>query len=315
MTLSPELVALRARAERWVVHDHAPRLAARVRAIVGPSGDSLAQQGGSGQLAADALAALKQGNEPTPIQLAALETMIRVMRPAPRCIAGELEGLPPESQNDFPGWPAFQKSARPLLRSIGRIDDAAGTGIGTGFLVAAEVLATNRHVLTALSHGSDRLERGQARVMFVHEFNTLDEPPIAITGVVAVHPTLDAVLLKIDPVSPRPTLTINRSVAAAGAQVVAIGYPFQDPIRNPMFTEAIFGGQYGIKRAAPGEVIGTGTSSLYHDCSTLGGNSGSPLLSLTDASVIALHRDGYFTYRNEAVDGASLGAFVDAMGH
>jgi endonuclease G len=61
-------------------------------------------------------------------------------------------------------------------------------------------------------------------------------------------------------------------------------------------------------------VIGTGTSSLYHDCSTLGGNSGSPVLSLADASVVALHRDGYFTYRNEAVDGASLGAFVDAMG-
>jgi len=315
MTLTPDLVALRARAERWVVHDDAPRVTARVRAIVGPSGDALAQHGGTGQLAADALAALKQGNEPTPIQLAALETMIRMLRPAPRCINGELESLPPGSDADFPAWAAFQSKVKPILRSIGRIDDSTGSGIGTGFLVAGDLLVTNHHVLTALSHGADRLERGQARVMFVHEFNTLDEPPTAITGVVAVHPTLDAVVLQIDPVTARPPLTINAAAAAAGAQVAAIGYPFRDPIRNPLFSDAIFGGQYGIKRAAPGEVIGTGSSALYHDCSTLGGNSGSPLLSLDDATVVGLHRDGYFTYRNEAVDGASLGAFVAAVAH
>jgi trypsin-like peptidase len=315
MTLTPELEALRARAERWVVHDKAPRLMARVRAIVGPSGDALAQHGGAGQLAADALAALKGGAEPTPMQLAALETMIRVMRPAPRCIAGELEALPPESQGDFPAWAAFQAAVRPLLRSIGRIDDMNGAGIGTGFLVGGDLVVTNRHVLTALSHGSDRLERGQARVMFVHEFNTLDDPPIAITGVVAVHPTLDAVLLKIDAVSARPPLTISAAAAAAGTQVAAIGYPFRDPVRNPLFADAIFGNQYGIKRASPGEVTGTAESALYHDCSTLGGNSGSPILSLADATVVGLHRDGYFTYRNEAVDGPSLHAFVGAVVH
>jgi hypothetical protein len=313
MTLTPDLEALRARAERWVVHDDAPRVAARVRAIVGPGGDALAAQGGVGALAADALAALKQGNEPTPTQLAALETMIRIMRPAPRSIGGTLEDLAPESQADFPQWSAFQAKVRPLLHSIGRINDASGAGIGTGFLAGGAVLVTNHHVLTALSHGSDRLERGQARVQFVHEFNTPDEPPVDITGVVAVHPTLDAVLLEIDAVPPRPPLTINTAPVAAGMPIAAIGYPFRDPIRNPLFVDAIFGDQYGIKRASPGEVIGTGPSAVYHDCSTLGGNSGSPLLSLADATVVGLHRDGYFTYRNEAVAGASLRAFVDAL--
>jgi trypsin-like peptidase len=313
MTLTPELVALRERAERWVQHDHAPRLVARVRAIVGPSGDALAQHGGNGQLAADGLAALKQGSEPTPMQLAALETMIRVMRPAPRCIGGQLEALPAESQADFPGWPAFQAAVQPLLRSIGRIDDSNGGGVGTGFLVAADLVMTNRHVLTALSRGSNRLERGQARVMFVHEFNTLDDPPIAIIGVADIHQTLDAVLLKIDPVPARPQLTINPVAVPVGTQVAAIGYPFKDPVRNPLFADAIFGNQYGIKRAAPGEVTGTSASALYHDCSTLGGNSGSPIFSLADATVVGLHRDGYFTYRNEAVDGPSLSAFVGAV--
>jgi len=315
MTLPADLLALRARAERWVVHDDAAQLTSRVRAIVGPSGDALAAQGGAGQLAADALATLKLGNEPTPTQLAALETMIRVMRPAPRSIAGDLEALAPESQGDFPQWSDFQAKVRPLLHSIGRVDDGAGNGVGTGFLVADGVLATNHHVLVALSHGTDRLERGQARVLFVHEFNTPDEPPVDITGVVSIHPTLDAVLLKLDTMPPRPALPINVAAIDSGLPVAAIGYPFRDPVRNPLFADTIFGNQYGVKRASPGEVIGTGPSALYHDCSTLGGNSGSPILSLADATVVGLHRDGYFTYRNEAVDGAALHAFVGAVGH
>jgi trypsin-like peptidase len=315
MTLTPQLEVLRDRAERWVVHDDAPRLVARVRAIVGPSGDALANRGGAAQLAAEALAALKQGEEPTPIRLAALETMIRMMRPSPRCIDGDLEPLAPESQSDFPEWPAFQQTVRPLLRSIGRINDSAGAGIGTGFLVRGDVLVTNHHVLAALSSGTDRLERGQATVLFVHEFNTADEPPVDITSVVAVHSTLDAVLLRIDAAAPRPPLAVNARPASTGQQVAAIGYPFKDPIRNPMFAEAVFGDQFGIKRAAPGEVVGTGPAALYHDCSTLGGNSGSPILSLADATVVGLHRDGYFTYRNEAVDGASLDAFVRTAAH
>jgi S1-C subfamily serine protease len=310
MTLTPRLAELQARAERWVVHDDRSQLVARVRAIVGPSGDELATRGGAAQLAADALAALKQAQTPTPVQLAALETMIRIMRPCPRCMNGELEPLAPESEPDFPLWPAFREKVQPFLRSVGRINDSGGNGIGTGFLVRENVLATNHHVLIALSHGTDVLQRGQATVLFVHELNTPDEPAVDITSVLAVHPTLDAVLLKVEAPAARAPLNINVAPAAEGEPVAAIGYPFKDPIRNPLFADAIFGDQYGVKRAAPGEVIGIAPAAVYHDCSTLGGNSGSPILSLADATVVGLHRDGYFTYRNEAVDGPALDAFV-----
>jgi len=50
--------------------------------------------------------------------------------------------------------------------------------------------------------------------------------------------------------------------------------------------------------------------TLFHDCSTLGGNSGSPVFQLETGRVIGIHRSGFFMYRNEAVDGASLDAFV-----
>jgi V8-like Glu-specific endopeptidase len=53
-----------------------------------------------------------------------------------------------------------------------------------------------------------------------------------------------------------------------------------------------------------------GGGRVYHDCSTLGGNSGSPLFSLRTARVVGLHCEGYFMYRNEAIDGATLHAFV-----
>jgi V8-like Glu-specific endopeptidase len=55
---------------------------------------------------------------------------------------------------------------------------------------------------------------------------------------------------------------------------------------------------------------GTESPLLFHDCSTTQGNSGSPIFSLRSSLVAAIHRSGFFMYRNEAVDGASLRKFV-----
>jgi hypothetical protein len=95
-----------------------------------------------------------------------------------------------------------------------------------------------------------------------------------------------------------------------GHPVVAVGYPSDDPLRNPLFISAIFDDRFGVKRAAPGEVTGLASQSIFHDCSTLGGNSGSPILSMKSAHVVGMHRDGFFMYRNEAVNGALLNEFV-----
>jgi hypothetical protein len=120
-------------------------------------------------------------------------------------------------------------------------------------------------------------------------------------------------LLAVEPVSSTPArtpLAVEINPVNEGDGVVAIGYPFDDPARNPLFINALFGGKFGVKRAAPGEVLRSSRTSIFHDCSTLGGNSGSPILSMKTARVVGLHRDGFFMYRNEAVDGASLGEFV-----
>lgn len=283
----------------------------KIKAIVGPGNMPPNAQS---KLAEEALAALQQGDKPTAKQLAALEFIIRMMRPAPLSRSGALDPLHKDLAPAFPDWTKFQKSVKPYLYSIGRIDLAPAEGIGTGFLISDGVLVTNRHVLDMLTRGTGELEKGQAVVRFKQEYDAPEtDAPVNVTGVIKVHPTLDIALLKIEKqkfAAGRKPLALDDKPVKAGHPVAAIGYPFRDTARNPLFVNALFENKFGVKRAAPGEVAGLGAQSIYHDCSTLGGNSGSPIVSLKTARVVGLHRDGYFLYRNEAVDGPSLAAFA-----
>lgn len=282
-----------------------------IKALVGPTNMPATEQG---KLAEEALARMQNGEKPTPKQLAALELMIRLMRPVPLSRKGALENLDPKIAGSFPDWSKFQTSVKPHLYSIGRIDLAPKEGVGTGFLVSDGVLVTNKHVLDMLSKGTRVLEKGQAVVRFKFEDGIPEtDKPANITGVIAVHSDLDIALLKVDKqkfTQTRQPLTLDTAPVQKGTQIVAVGYPFDDSKRNPLFIGALFKGKFGVKRAAPGEVSNTGSQTIYHDCSTLGGNSGSPLFSMKTARVVGLHRTGYFLYRNEAVDGASLQQFV-----
>jgi hypothetical protein len=199
----------------------------------------------------------------------------------------------------------------PVLFSIGRIE-RGGAHRGTGFLVADGLLATNRHVLAALTSGSEALAAGVARVVFKQEIDSTNPPQhiVPIDGVAAVHPTLDVVLLRLRKLG-RAVVDVSTTVAPEETPVAVIGYPADDPVNNPLFLSGVFGGQFGFKRAALGEVLdGTGSPVLFHDCSTTQGNSGSPVFDLGTAKAVGIHRAGFFMYRNEAVDAGALGAFI-----
>jgi len=287
---------------------------AKVRAIVG-----LPNAPESEKAAQSALEKLRQGRErPTAAELAALEFVIRMMRPAPLSIKGALEPLPsqPGSSTYQPevtsAWDRFRESVRPLLYSIGRLDrtDGPNREIGTGFLVSDELIVTNHHVLSQLSHGTDVLERGMAVIRFYQEFDGPEPvPQCDVVEVVAVHSTLDIAVLKVELPALRPRLVLESGAVAAHTAVGAIGYPYKDG-RSPLFTDAIYQGRYGVKRAAVGELISHNSQFLYHDCSTLGGNSGSPVFALDTGRVIGLHFSGAFMYRNEAVSAAEVASFL-----
>ena len=286
----------------------------RVRAIIGPlnfpDGEALAEE---------AMANLRKGIVPTPAQRAALELVVKALRPAILSRKGKLGDLPnPEKQSPeaLTRWTKFRGLFEPMLYSVGRIDRVAkpmNIALATGFLVAKNLMVTNKHVLAALSNDTMVLERGQAVVSFGQEEGTVPElPPVDVAVVAAVHADLDIVVLEIDPVT-APPLDLSDQNPGLGLAIAVVGYPQQDP-RNPVFTRAIFQDRYKLKRAAPGEVVGSSANTIQHDCSTLGGNSGSPVVDLETAKVVGLHYDGrLFLFRNEAVDAASLHQFVQPL--
>ncbi len=65
----------------------------------------------------------------------------------------------------------------------------------------------------------------------------------------------------------------------------------------------IFSNVYDCKRLQPGRAIGYSDqlSTLEYDCSTLGGNSGSPVFDLASHQVIGLHFGGKYRSGNYAV--------------
>jgi endonuclease G len=84
-----------------------------------------------------------------------------------------------------------------------------------------------------------------------------------------------------------------------------IGYPARDDRRNdPDAARSIFNDIYEKKRLAPGKVqVSERPDSLVlkHDCSTLGGNSGSVVFDVTSGKAIGLHFGGRFELSNYSV--------------
>lgn len=296
-------------------------LSARSRAIVGTDYLPATPQG---QLAASALDKLRTGADPgpSPAEFAALEYMIRAMRPAPLIHDGVIDGLTdPDFLAAFHDWPGFLNSFPQWASGIGCLMKITGSqqpqGEGTGFLVAKNVLLTNAHVLDALSNGVRALEKGQAIVRFRCEAGSFNpELSYDVVGALAVHPTQDACLLQLGGDYSGAILTLATSTPAVQAEVAAIGFPYPDT-RNPAFVTTTFGNQLGFKRASPGFITGgqPATNTLFHDCSTLGGNSGSPLISMTDGIVVGMHKGGGFMWKNLAIDAIALQSFVQGALH
>jgi hypothetical protein len=318
MPLDDKLSLLRDRASRALGSNRVQDALTKFRAIIGPAAIPADET-----VAQAAFEKLRNGEVPTPTELAALEIVVRLMRPVVFSRNGELTDLPDQgTHNLYPddlkdAWSTFRTNVKAAIPSIGRIETAKrGDHIGTGFLVASNLLATNRHVLGALTFGAEVLEPGMARVVFKQEQGLHNQPSdiVAIEGVAAIHPTLDMVLLKVA-AQQRLPIAIETTRIKEGERVAVIGYPGEDPVNNPLFLASVFNGRYGVRRAALGEVLdGSESPVLYHDSSTTQGNSGSPIFSLTTAKVAGIHRAGFFMYRNEAVDADHLLAFVRQAG-
>jgi endonuclease G len=205
-------------------------------------------------------------------------------------------------------------------RAVGRIEVTGHSlsWLGTGWLVAPNVIVTNRHVASEFARQSGAnfvFRQGlsgkpmTASIDLLEEVGRTDEWTFTIEKVLHIEdpdgPDLAfcGVVHTSGEQAPAP---ISFSQSAQDDELVAvIGYPARDSrVPEQALMDQIFGDVYDKKRLAPGQVTGTKVDVLTHDCSTLGGNSGSVMLSLSSGDAVGLHYGGRFLESNFAVSAA-----------
>jgi len=210
------------------------------------------------------------------------------------------------------------------IRSVGRLElenHPTFPYVGTAWMLGSRGLAiTNRHVAKEFavkkSSGYVFLKSGgsmlQARVDFREEFNVSARKEVAIEKVLFIsedgdqHPDLAIVKLASGSTLPDPIPLLEGSPKKDQA-VVVIGYPASDP-RNPASAQAtVFGDVFEVKRLSPGFVTQQANGFIFqHDCSTLGGNSGSMVVDIETGEAVGLHFGGRFRQANFAVTAAQI---------
>jgi endonuclease G, mitochondrial len=217
-------------------------------------------------------------------------------------------------------WPAMS-GVRAAIRSVGRIEVAGNPQfdwVGTGWVVADDVIVTNRHVAEVFARRvGDRFEfrssflgQMEARLDFLEEHQRESAAEFRLMEVLHIEedPGPDMAFLRVDWASntagERRTPIQLASDLEPSHAVAVIGYPAKDT-RTRILDEMdrIFGNLYDVKRLAPGEVTGLLEQGRFvtHDCTTLGGNSGSVVLNLDRGEATALHFAGREEVRNYAV--------------
>jgi endonuclease G, mitochondrial len=220
-------------------------------------------------------------------------------------------------------WRSRLENAATLLRNavraVGRVEVTAHPQfewIGTAWLVAPDVIVTNRHVAAEFgrrrgSGFSFRMGVGgrmRAAIDFREEIGRTATAEFSVLEILHIEDDdgPDVALLKVadtsGPLSLASPLALRRTAAILQQQIAVIGYPARDSrIPEPDLMRRIFGDVYDKKRLAPGMVTANDGSIVQHDCSTLGGNSGSCVVALDTHQVIGLHFSGGFQESNFAV--------------
>jgi len=188
--------------------------------------------------------------------------------------------------------------------------------VGTGFLVSEDVIMTNRHVAQIFCKMGYRrrwnFEPGMtARIDYVEELGAQVSEEFALTKVIGVHQDFDLALFKVESISstgakaPQPmSVSAKPPGDLVGRVVYCVGYPAWDGYRNdPEIIRKIFSNIFDVKRLQPGEIMEymDPQKQFMHDCSTLGGNSGSCVIDLETNQVIGLHFGGRYQQGNYAV--------------
>lgn len=263
------------------------------------------------------------------LHLLGLEAIIKLEgRPVVDIVAGSF-ARPPAPWEKLDADPIRARLER-AIACVGRIEvpgDPAFPYVGTGFLLRDGLVMTNRHVAesfaTRTTTGIEFLPSARHDVYPVRFVGATDAP-LAVVSVVHIDPYWDMALLRVEGAPPGRHLELATVTAGAsvGRSVAAIGYPARDPRNDAAVQARLFRDLYQVKRLSPGETTGTGQEvqvewgtlmATTHDCSTLGGNSGSPLVDIETGLVVGLHLGGEYLDANYACPAAALRDIVEGV--
>jgi hypothetical protein len=263
----------------------------------------------------------------------------------------------------FEKWKGLLNSHRPKIRHFGRSvcailsfssenklngEPAPGglcSPLGTGFLVGADLILTNRHVAERLFYNLRKYPRQDDRFGWIN-FHHSGQPGQSggddrrIEKAVYIHKSgADIALLRLRTAVPAGRSPLKLSLAPIEGMVdrpsVVIGYPgspyIDEKSRREEDGRLIFGNDLSesVKRVSPGHCQAGSAHAEFgrsHDCTTLPGSSGSPVIDLVNEAVIGIHYHGkqnrqdlnwYFAFADipdvlQAIKGA-LGSPLDTV--
>jgi len=216
----------------------------------------------------------------------------------------------------------YKAGLEKIFPAVGRIEapsEKLHSYFGTGFLVAQDVILTNRHVAKFLVQGGGSLSLRpdlQPRIDCAQEYQVDRFQVAAIKEALFLDEYWDLAALRLEWAEPGPAFAPLPLLGAPptslkDGQVVSVGYPTLDNRQSDSVAVQlqIFENIFEKKRFAPGYILGRSpfpsggkeVQALEHDCSTLGGNSGSCVYSLDEQAVIGIHFAGVYLVANYAV--------------
>ncbi len=203
-------------------------------------------------------------------------------------------------------------SALPMIEraipAVGRINVSGLSGLlfaGTGFLVGDGLVMTSRGVAELFctgvgTSGLTILKDTSPTIDFRSE-GAGTGAVASIVDVVLIHPFLDVALLRVSPSDAPPlTLSLESVDGQVGRTAIVIGHIAYDPDRDISLLTKLWGNALGRKHVSPGLVgkpqiyAGRGQQmlALTHDCTTLSGSVGGPVIDIATCNVIGLHVAG-----------------------
>lgn len=208
-----------------------------------------------------------------------------------------------------------------LIRGVGRVNLVGHPKVsfaGTAFVCGHNLIMTNRHVAEEfMAAKADAFQLAfkpgmSASIDTKEEVDSSISRVLTCTGEGVVSAEWDVALLRVEAL-PQGMAPVPMSSAVPNSlqnrTAVTVGYPAFDESESLLEQLQIFRGVFSKKRLLPGKFtdffpvqsFGQSVDALAHDCTTLGGCSGSSVIDVQTLKVFGVHFGGHSGIRNYCV--------------